>query len=392
MPKPKHVHLISFDIPCPANYGGVIDVFYKVQALYNEGVKVHLHCYEYGREHSEKLESMCHETHYYPRKVGRNNLFKRRPYIVVSRNSSELIDRLKADDHPIIFEGVHCCYYLAHPDLKDRTRILRSHNVEHEYYWNLAESESNVFKRLYFQNEAAKLERFEEELEHATAVAAISSPDANYFRIRFPEMEVAHVSAFHAQLDVRSLEGRGSYVLYHGNLGVSENHRAAMFLINEVFLDIKVPFVIAGSDAQPDLVQAVADHDHIRLENNVPTERIEDLIQGAHINVLPTFQATGIKLKLLSALYLGRHCLVNPPMVEGTGLEGLCHIAKDGEGFKSQVQELMMEPFALDPVRKEVLEAQFSNRATLRSLWPLLFEDPLPVHSHTLEFAREICE
>jgi len=34
-----HIHIISFDIPFPANYGGVIDVFYKAKALTDSGVK-----------------------------------------------------------------------------------------------------------------------------------------------------------------------------------------------------------------------------------------------------------------------------------------------------------------------------------------------------------------
>ncbi len=29
----KYLHIISFDIPYPPNYGGVIDVFYKLKAL-----------------------------------------------------------------------------------------------------------------------------------------------------------------------------------------------------------------------------------------------------------------------------------------------------------------------------------------------------------------------
>ena len=29
----NHLHIISFDVPYPANYGGVIDVFYRVKAL-----------------------------------------------------------------------------------------------------------------------------------------------------------------------------------------------------------------------------------------------------------------------------------------------------------------------------------------------------------------------
>ena len=390
--EPKHIHIISFDIPCPANYGGVIDVFYKVQALSEEGVRVHLHCYEYGRDRSERLESMCEEVHYYPRKISRSNLFKRRPYIVVSRNSDELLNRLKEDNYPILFEGVHCCYYLAHPDLKDRIRILRSHNIEHDYYLNLAESESNLFKRFYFQNESSKLKRFEEELEHASSVAAISAPDARYFENRFPEVPIQHVSAFHAHTEVLGLKGRGEYVLYHGALSVSENYRAAMYLIESVFSKIKIPFVIAGSDAPMELRAAVDQYPHISLENNVPTDRIEQLIREAHINVLPTFQATGIKLKLLSALYLGRHCLVNAPMVKGTGLEPLCHIANSDAEMEKNVLELMREPYIPGSERKELLEHNFSNRATLRSLWPLLFGDQLPVRPHTLEYAKEICE
>ena len=46
----KKLHLISFDVPFPANYGGVIDVFYKINSLHKIGVKVILHCFQYGRE------------------------------------------------------------------------------------------------------------------------------------------------------------------------------------------------------------------------------------------------------------------------------------------------------------------------------------------------------
>ena len=42
----KELHVVAFDVPYPANYGGVIDIFYKVQALSEAGVKVHLHCYQ----------------------------------------------------------------------------------------------------------------------------------------------------------------------------------------------------------------------------------------------------------------------------------------------------------------------------------------------------------
>lgn len=64
----KHLHLVSFDIPYPTNYGGVIDVFFKIKELYKAGIKVHLHSFEYGREHAEELEKWCYSVDYYPRK------------------------------------------------------------------------------------------------------------------------------------------------------------------------------------------------------------------------------------------------------------------------------------------------------------------------------------
>ena len=43
-----YLHIISFDIPYPANYGGVIVIFNQIKALHEQGVKVILHCYQYG--------------------------------------------------------------------------------------------------------------------------------------------------------------------------------------------------------------------------------------------------------------------------------------------------------------------------------------------------------
>ena len=154
------LHIISFDIPYPANYGGVIDVFYKVKALHEAGVKVHLHCYEYGREHSAELNEYCESVHYYKRSTSKALLLHGLPYVVVSRRSEDLVDRLCEDKLPILFEGLHSCYLLGDNRLFGRKRLVRTHNVEHHYYQALAQAEENTFKRTYFQREAKKLEKY----------------------------------------------------------------------------------------------------------------------------------------------------------------------------------------------------------------------------------------
>ena len=39
----KHLNIIAFDNPYPPIYGGVIDVYYKINELAKLGIKIHLH-------------------------------------------------------------------------------------------------------------------------------------------------------------------------------------------------------------------------------------------------------------------------------------------------------------------------------------------------------------
>ena len=60
--------------------------------------------------------------------------------------------------------------------------------------------------------------------------------------------------------------------------------------------------------------------------------------------MLPTTQNTGIKHKLLNALANGGYCIANTMMVEGTGLEDLCHIANTVDEWKTMIAKLAEEP------------------------------------------------
>lgn len=369
----KHLHIISFDIPLPANYGGAIDVFYKLKALAAEGIKIHLHCYEYGRKPVKELEEYCVSVDYYKRKTTRQRLLSMKPYIVVTRNSDELIENLLKDNHPILFEGLHCCYYLDDKRLARRTKIVRTHNIEHDYYLNLARVERDVFKKYYFYNESYKLQRFEKVLNHASGVAAISKNDVDYFAEKY--RNVNHVSAFHPNEKVEIKSGKGEFVLYHGSLEVGENNEAALFLINQVFANLNVPFVIAGNKPSKELKEAVAKYKHITLKSDISTDEIYQLIADAQINLLPTFQSTGIKLKLLAALYSGRHCIVNSFMVENTGLEEICTVANTSQEMQETVRKLFTQTFSEAEIenRKRILLSGFGNRENIRKLIKVIY-------------------
>ena len=92
------------------------------------------------------------------------------------------------------------------------------------------------------------------------------------------------------------------------------------------------------------------------------------------MNVLPTFQATGIKLKLLLCLFSGRHVVCNTPMVEGTGLERLCHVHDDPQSMRHSIQACMAKPCNGQSLedRVAVLEERFSNRRNAARIVGLL--------------------
>ena len=345
----KHLHIVSFDIPYPANYGGVIDVFFRIKSLHERNVKVHLHCFEYGRQHSEYLENFCYSVSYYKRATNISKLFNSLPYIVCSRDSKELLDNLKKDNYPILLEGLHCCGILLDADIQKRNVIVRAHNVEHEYYDNLAKSEKNIKKKMYLKQEVLKLHNFESILNKASAILAISQKDYNYFKSLYKN--VYKLTAYNAYTEVNIIEGKGDYVLYHGNLEVSENYAAAEYLV-ETFKDTDINLKIAGMNPPQHLSQIIDYEDNIELIDSPDDKTLYDLIRNAQINILVTAQSTGLKLKLLNTLFNGRFCLVNEKMVEELDVNGLCYVVNDMNSIRFAANELMNKTFDQHQIEK----------------------------------------
>lgn len=123
------LNVVTLNIPYPPDYGGMIDSFYRLKWLSAEGVRIHLHCFQYGRQISNELESVCENVKYYPRETNMLNSLSIIPYIVKSRSSKELLENLNSNDFPILFDGLHTTYFLKHPKLRSRKKFVRVHNI-----------------------------------------------------------------------------------------------------------------------------------------------------------------------------------------------------------------------------------------------------------------------
>lgn len=368
------LHIVSFNIPSPPDYGGVIDVYHKIRSLHEAGVKIHLHTFAYGgRQINEELKSYCAIIDVYDRPLYPWRLFSSLPFIVATRRDPLLLFNLQRDQDPILFEGLHSCYFLNHRSLTGRKRLVRAHNIEHEYYDALSLNEKNILKNLYLRQEALKLHRFETHLQGADKILAISENDHHYFENAFPGKSIS-IPAFHPFDHMEIPDGTGDYCLFHGNLSVSENQEAVRFLIDEVFSKLPYPLVIAGKNPDDSMLMKARAFQHISVIENPSSQKMDELISKAQIHVLPSFQSTGIKLKLIHSLFRGRHVIVNPDMVKGSGLDSLCGVANTAEDMISLIHKCMNIPVADSELdrRRMMLSYQFNNSDNAKKIISLL--------------------
>jgi hypothetical protein len=138
---------------------------------------------------------------------------------------------------------------------------------------------------------------------------------------------------------------------------------------------LQVPLIVAGRDPSARLIRLVNRYPQGCLIPNPSQEEMQDLIVKAQIHLLPSFHSTGIKLKLLNALFNGRHCVVNEEALQSSALETACHVAKDAADFRRLIGQLYKQPFTADEVelRKKLLSEQFDNtenaQRLMESIW-----------------------
>jgi len=367
----KHLHIVTHSVPWPANIGGVIDIFYKIKTLHQLGVNIHLHCFIYKNyTQQDELNKYCKTVHYYDRKIDITRFSFRLPFIVNSRKSNELIKNLQKDDHPILLEGIHTTYYLHSGKLNNRKVFIRLYNAEFEYYHQLSQHENYPLKRWYYKYESKLLKKYEHNICRKATILALSKQDVTHYKEIFHAPDIRYLPAFLPYSLAVGKEGKGCFCLYHGNLSVNENEKAVEWLLKDVFNDLEVPLIIAGKDPSEKLKYLVEQQKHSCLIANPSENEMQDMIAKAQINILPSFNNTGVKLKLMNALFNGRHCIVNTAGVDGSGLEDVCHIAEDKEEFRSLIHHLYQQPFTEEEIQKRqgLLQNLYNNETNARQL------------------------
>jgi len=334
-----HITVVALDNPYPPDYGGAIDLYYKLEALANAGAAIDL--YYYHKPHraavSPALRQVVIRATPLPRQAKVRHLLNRQlPYFVASRPAAPLLQALAQQpapwrNSPILWDGLHTAAAL--PVLKQqqprRRHVLRAHNCEEHYYAELAATESNPLKRQYFRDEVRLLRRYEPQtIALFQAVLSISTAEVGHFAVA--NRHTAFLPAFlpsgiapppddsAAPLPVTARPYR---LLYHANFAIGPNAHAARHLVQHILPRLPQAHYrlkLAGRDAD---TLNLPDDPQLDIIPNPTDADMARLLAQADLCVLPARQSAGVKLKYLTTLRAGRPAITTPEGAAGSGLE-----------------------------------------------------------------------
>ena len=367
----KNLHIISFDNPYPPNYGGIIDVFYKIKALHALGFKIHLHCFVTTIPlHYEALELLTEEICFYKSSSNPLLYFSKIPFSVVSRNNKKLLENIHKIDAPILFEGLKTTFLVQDKQLDNRFKLLRLHNIEQDYFAGIAKSEKSLFRKIAFYFESKKYNRFETIIKKFDKVLCLSHFENKYSNKKFNNS--VFVPVFHGNETVLKLDDMGDYAMYHGDLNTSDNREVVRFLIS-VFNEVPdYKLVIASSDNEKFVTDLIKNNDNIEFVKFKNFDDLKAVLQNAHINISWSFQKSGTKLKLVSSLFNSRFSIINDNIIDDKSIADLCIQVANKSELILKILELKSKPFTDFEKRKVVLETVLNDERNAQLIANLL--------------------
>jgi hypothetical protein len=369
------IHIISFDNPYPPVYGGAIDVFFKLRALHALGFEIYLHCFvdKLPREILE-LERYTAKVYFYERRKKGHKLLAVSPFSVASRYHDAIAKNISEVDAPLLFEGLQSTYLLKKHTFPDRQKFLRLMNLESNYFGGLGRSERHPVKKILFAVESVKYALYQKIIGRFNGVFTLSVYETQYVQKHYRNAH--YVPVFHGSEQVAQLSGFGKYAFYHGDLRMSDNRRAALFLI-KVFRKIPDYRLIIASNRGKRLIKKEIKNtpniEHTAIKNQ---QHLDELMHEAHISVMLSFQQSGTKLKSVNSLYKSRHCIINGNMVDDAQIRSLCTMAETQTDFIAAVNQLKSVPYRDFEKRKKVLDLVLNDLENAKKIAAVINQNP----------------
>lgn len=346
----KKILFLSPQLPYPPFSGGVIKSWKLVEFL-SKKYELYLAYFlkNDDAEHEAEFLSKVRIAGYYSEKIDvprsamnliKSNL-KAMPLNLYRNLSKQFADKTAAmaQQCDVIFVDHYEVYQYVPRNFKGRV-VLHQHNCEYLMWDRFAIVEKNLIKKIALKNQAWWIKNYERSIcNHSDAVLAapndieelklIGGTDTNYY-------ETYHLGdeKLLAAPDL-AFENTEEAILFVGTLTWEANVDGLIWFLEEGWAKLKeqhpdLKFYIVGKNPDPRIVALVeAFGGDIILTGFV--EDLEPYFQKCRVFVSPLRFGSGIKVKVMNAMYRGIPTVTTSVGAEGMAVKSKTHLMIDDE-------------------------------------------------------------
>ncbi|NCA84190.1 MAG: glycosyltransferase [Clostridia bacterium] len=238
----------------------------------------------------------------------------------------KLIEILKNDHYDIVqCETLYLSPYLPVIRAHSKAKIvLRAHNIEHLIWQRVAAITGNPLKKIYLKYLATKLERYElKVLQQYDGIAAITSTDAAFitqFSGTTPVTSIPFGIDISKFLIPHDITEEFPSLFHIGAMNWMPNEEGISWFLKEVWPKVHarfplLRFYVAGR-AMPDWLL------NLKTENVEVLGEVDDaaaFIASKAVEVVPLFSGSGIRIKIIEGMALGKAIVSTTIGAEGIG-------------------------------------------------------------------------
>lgn len=275
---------------------------------------------------------------------------------LVSRNNTLAILPLSEQYDITLAETEHVLPIFSNPQLRTRLRVLRVHNNESKYMWELAQTEERFGWKLFFSLEALRFLPFVKSAHRSVdSVWFISQRECQNF-MRGRPLADARATWLPPSLTLGSIPERRAVrskrVLFVGGLKNPLNREGIRWYLKEVHprltADPDYELIIAGnadgSSSAHLLARQAMGEERCTVHLNVAD--LGPLYDSCALIINPMRRGSGVKLKTIHAIQHRTPLVTTSVGVEGTGFADKEHVrvADAPEAFAAAVMDLLNNP------------------------------------------------
>jgi glycosyltransferase involved in cell wall biosynthesis len=388
------VLLLTSRVPFPADGGYAIVVYNTIKGLVEHGCDVTLFSLNPTKHYvntRDIQDPLFRKIKFVQHKIDDRinpkdaflNLFTQQSYNISRfydpNCSQKIIYLLKKNQFDVVqFEGLQVTLYLETIKANSNAKtIYRAHNIEHQIWRRLTHNENFFLRKMYLALLSRRLKKFEYKiLNNFDLLLAISFVDEHFFKnigCKTPiiSLPVAlHLANYQQEFSLSPYKSIG----YIGTMDWRPNLEGINWFLETVWplierLDSGITFHLAGKNSPKELF-------NLKSPSFIMDGEVDDAMQFIavqHVLVFPLLSGSGMRVKIIEAMALGKCIIATSIAAEGINYlhDKNILIADHADDFYKQILRCFTEKELITKIganAKKLVENYHDNEKTSKHL------------------------